>query len=172
LDKRIDTAELKCEVVKNQIELLDRFYLVIGDDYNPATISMKYSLNNTIKPEEVFVYNSGNNIGKKWFYEQSIMPTKETIENPIGRLTKLMEWNRNHIIEGSGFEKLSQQEFRAEEFKEIYYILIKQVQSIISKWKITSEQYLLDTKDGSYKNVLFIHGLESSIVFEFGNFVH
>lgn len=66
-ESNIGIEKLKCEVVKNQIDLLNRFYLVIGDSYNPTQISMKYSLNKPIEPEEIFIYKLINNIGTKWF---------------------------------------------------------------------------------------------------------
>ena len=148
------TERLNCEIVKAQIDLLNRFYIVIGDSYNPTEISMKYSLNKRIKPEEIFIYESINNIGTKWFYEESILPTKEIIQNPVGRLIELMEWNRNHVIGFDGCRQIVQQEFRSLEFKEIYDVIIKQVQLILSKWEITSEQYLLDIEREGFLSLL------------------
>ena len=63
-------------------------------------------------------------------------------------------------------------ELEADEFKEIYNVITKDIQIILSKWKITCEEYLLDTKDSSYRKYLFINGTNKSIVLEFGNYVH
>lgn len=75
------------------------------------------------------------------------------IENSISKLNELMEWNRNHMIGFDGCKQILQQEFRNSEFKEIYDLITEQIQTILSNWKVTSEQYLLDTKDSSFRNI-------------------
>lgn len=166
------SEKTECEAIKRQIELLRRFYLVIGDEYNTAEISMRYSLDSSLMPEDIFIYESIGDLGKKWFYEERIKPTIEQVEKPIIRLNELMEWNREYVIGTNGCTQIVKQEFRTVEFKEIYEVIAKQIQSLISAWKLTSEQFLLDTKDSSYRKYLFIHGVNKSIVIEFGNYTY
>ena len=96
MNPSIISERTECEAIKRQIDLLQRFYLVSGDEYNTAEISMRYSLDKSLMPEEIFIYDSVSNLGKKWFYEKSIKPTFERIEKPIVRLGELMEWNRKN----------------------------------------------------------------------------
>lgn len=161
--------QLKCETVKSQITLLDRFYRVIGDGYNPASISVKYNLNSIIEPEAIFIYKSGNNIGEPWYYEQHIKPSKEIVANPIDKLKELMEWNRNHVI---GFEQILKAEYRIAELCEIFQFIHEQIEELISKWSYQSSQFIIDSKDGSLRKFLFISEKNKSMVFEFGNYFH
>jgi len=161
--------QIKCEIIKSQITLLDRFYRVIGDGYNPASISVKYNLNSKIEPESIFIYKSVNNIGEPWYYEQHIKPSKAIVANPIHRLKELMEWNQNHVI---GFEQILKAEYRIAELHEIFQLIHDQIEELISKWSYESSQFVIDSKDGSLRKFLFITEKSKSIVFEFGNYFH
>jgi len=151
---------------------MDRFYRVIGDGYNQTAISFKYNLNEAITPESIFIHESHNNIGKPWFYEEWIKPTQEKVTNPSLRLKELMEWNRKHVIGFNGCKQIRDEEYRLAEFKEIYTDLFEKTESVIKNWKIEALQYLLDTKDASYRKYLFLNGENKSMVFEFGNYIH
>lgn len=161
--------QIKCEIIKSQITLLDRFYRVIGDGYNPASVSVKYSLNSKIEPESVFIYKSVNNIGEPWYYEQRIKPTKEIVLNPNERLKELMEWNRMHVI---GFEQILKADFRLAELREIYQVVYEKIEELISEWNFESSQFVIDSKDGTYRKFLFVSDINKSIVLEFGNYMH
>ena len=163
---------VKCEIIKSQIELLDRFYRVIGDAYNPASITVKFDLNSRIKPESIFIYKSVNNIGESWYYEKHIRPSKKTILTPINRLKELVEWNRTHVTGLDGCEQILREQFRISELKEICQVIIDKIETLTTKWNIESSEYLIDTKDGSLQKFLFLNDNDKSIVFEFGNYFH
>lgn len=161
--------QIKCEIIKSQIALLDRFYRVIGDGYNPACISFSYNLKAKIEPESIFIYKSHNNIGEAWYYEQHIIPNIENVLNSNHRIKELMEWNKNHTVL---FGQILKSEFRLAEFNEIYEVIYEQIIDLINGWKCETNQFLIDTKDGSYRKFLFIHEKSKSIVFEFANYIH
>lgn len=161
--------QIKCETIKSQITLLDRFYRVIGDGYNPASISFSYNLKSKIEPESIFIYKSHNNIGEPWYYEQQILPSKEVILNLNHRLKELLEWNMKHVV---GFEQILKPEYRMAEFSELYQVIFEQIIDLTSGWNSESTQFIIDTKDGSYRKFLFISETSKSMVFEFGNYIH
>jgi hypothetical protein len=161
--------QIKCEIIKSQITLLDRFYRVIGDGYNPANISFSYNLKSKIEPESIFINKSHNDIGEPWYYQQNILPSKEVVINLSHRLKELLEWNMKHVV---GFEQILKSEYRMAEFSEIYQVIYEQIIDLTSGWNSESTQFLIDTKDGSYRKFLFISETSKSMVFEFGNYIH
>ena len=121
--------QIKCEIIKSQITLLDRFYRVIGDGYNPASISFSYNLKSKIEPESIFIYKSHNDIGEPWYYQQNILPSKEIVINLSHRLKELMEWNMKHVV---GFEQILKSEYWMAEFSEIYQVIYEQIIDLTS----------------------------------------
>lgn len=93
----------------------------------------------------------------------------EIVLNPNNRLQELFEWNKKHVI---GFEQILKPEYRMAEFSEIYQVIYEQIIDLTSIWNFKSNQFLIDTKDGSYRKFLFISEASKSIVFEFGNYMH
>lgn len=156
---------INCEVIQNQIELLDHFYRVIGDDYDPAQIAFSYNLDKPISLEDVFTDNKINDLEK-------VRPTKEELNCPLERLVDLFEWNRNHVIGSSGCTKIRDQQFRTAEFKEIYTIIITKIEKALKDWNFKAEQYLLDTNDGSYRKYVLVKSDTKGMLFEFANCIH
>lgn len=163
---------IKIEVLRNQIELLDRFYRVIGDGYNPASINLTSNGSARITEEDIFIYKSANHIGSEKYYLEQIKPTKEEVKDLYPKLQELMTWNKNHVLSFDACKKIIREEYRLKEFDEIYDNTLSKVQDITNKWNTECYSYLIDTKDASYKKYVFIHDDSKSLVFEFGNFIH
>jgi len=156
---------INCEVLQNQIELLDHFYRVIGDDYDPAQISFRYDLDKMITVADVF-------IDSKMAYAEKVRPTKKELKNPLERLVDLFEWNRSHVIGSGGCTKIRDQQYRTAEFKEIYTLVIAKIKETLKDWNYRAEEYLLDTNDGSYRKYVIIKSDTKGMLFEFANCVH
>ena len=158
--------------VKGQIDALDRFYAVIGDGYHPTRISIKYSNHKPIFEQEVFIYESPNNIGSERYFKEEILPSKKVVEEPIIKLREMMTWNRDHVLSFNSCKKIYNEKYRLKEFEEIYEAIITNIEKLTKTWVASSYEYLIDTKDSSYRKFLLINGSNKGLVFEFGNYIH
>ncbi len=158
--------------MKNSITMVDYFYEIISDGYNPAKLDFKFNLESQLSEDEIFVYDSSNWIGTEEFFKKSILPTKRKVENPVKYLTELIDWNKKHIESFNSFPDIFSTEYRNAEFNEMLQTISNQTKELIQDWNTESFEYIIDSKDGSYRKFLLISDKSKSILFEFGNYIH
>ncbi|AZJ32220.1 hypothetical protein SAMN05444344_2980 [Tenacibaculum mesophilum] len=167
-----EEKKIICEVLKNSITMIDYFYEIISDGYNPAKLDFKFNLDSQISEEEIFIYDSPNWIGTEEFFKSSILPTKRKVENPVKYLTELIDWNKKHIESFNSFPDIFLTKYRNAEFNEMLQMISNQTNQLVEDWNTESFEYIIDTKDGSYRKFLLINDKSKSILFEFGNYIH
>jgi hypothetical protein len=167
-----EQEKIICEVLKNSITMIDCFYEIISDGYNPARLDFRFNLESQLSEEEIFIYDSPNLIGTEEFFKNSILPTKKKVEHPIKFLTELIDWNKRHIESFNSFPGIFSTQFRNAEFNEMLGLIPYQTKQLIVNWNPESFEYLIDSKDQSLRKFLSINGSSKSILFEFGNYIH
>jgi len=159
-----DTVEK--EILKNSIEMLDLFYQVITDGYNPTSITIRIKEDSKIEDNEI---ESG--YMKGWYKEEEFKSPK-TILNFEQRIRENFQWSFQHLEGFSKSPDLLKADFNRENFKKI----IQKVQQLIldytKEWTKESKEYLIDTSDGSYQRLLVVHDDNKSMIIEFGNYIH
>jgi hypothetical protein len=167
-----EQEKILCEVLKNSIRLIDYFYEIISDGYNPAYMEFDYNLDRCFKEEELFIFKSVNRIGSKDFFINEILPTKKEIFNPDSYLKELFEWNKNHLQSFNSFPQIFTDKHRNAEFQEMLETVLIKAQLLIKNWDSRTFEYTIDSKDGSYRKFLLINESSKSVLFQLSNFIH
>lgn len=153
-------------VLENTISMLEMFYQVITDGYNPTSISIRIDLDKRINENEI---KSGY---EKGWYKEDVFMNPETVLDFKQRLKSNFKWSFEHLEVFSKCPELLKTDFNMDNFIKILSRTEQVILDFTNEWSKESKEYLIDTSDGSYQRLLVVHDENKSMIIEFGNYIH
>jgi len=168
----IDSELLKCKILENSVSLLADFFNVLSDGYNPTIIGVDIDLVNSIDEKGRFIFPSHNGIGSEVYFTKNILPTKIKVQNIESKINENFNWSLNHLITFNDAPKIFGSNFHMDNLTKLLERIKYCISDLIGDWAPVCYEYTLDTRDGSLRRTLFIHGKNKSMILEFGNYIH
>lgn len=133
---------------------------------------MTVDLSKRIDEQSSFIFNSPNRIGTEEYFIEQIFPTRLSVDNPESRIEKYFEWARKKEDIGEYQTEVVRSTWHWNHFIEIAEHVKQQLMNITRLFPEEATQYTIDTKDGSLREILFLHGKTESLRLEFGKYIH
>lgn len=162
----MSNSTTEMEIVKNSINMLDLFYQVLTDGYNPTSITIRIETDSRIEENTI---KAGY---EKGWYKEGVFMNPKTISNFEQRLEQNFQWSLEHLEVFSKCPELLKTDFNKENFRKIINQVQKLLLDFTKGWTKESKEYLVDTSDGSYQRLLLVHDENKSAIIEFGNYIH
>jgi len=162
----MSNEKIEMEILNNSIKMLEMFYQVLTDGYNPTSISIRINLESRINEENI---KSGY---EKGWYKEDIFKMPKTILNFEERLKSNFKWSFEHLEVFSKCPELIKTDFNRDNFLKLLSHVETLIINFTNNWTRETKEYLIDTSDGSYQRLLLVHDESKSMIIEFGNYIH
>lgn len=133
---------------------------------------MQFDLSKRLDEHSTFIFASPNQIGTEEYFTEHILPTKRSVDDPKTSIEK--HFDRTRKIEGSTIyqTEVIRSAWHWNHFVDISDFVKNQLLEITDLFPEEANQYTIDTKDGSIREILFLHGKNESLRLEFGKYIH
>lgn len=169
--KTMNEKHVECLLMKNSVEMLTDFFMVLSDGYNPALIYVTVTLDRNLDEREYFVlpkHLGGNNQQENRRHFEYINETKTPVSSVSKRIIENFQWCLDHLIICNQAPALFQSKYHMDNLNTVIQKVQNQILYIVEDWQATTHEYYICNE----QRFLCIQGQGKSLMLNFGCYIH